>query len=54
MNLPVLADLDNVDGAREKAEKGELMFGTIDSWLIWKFTGGKVHVTDVTNASGDT
>lgn len=43
--------LDNVDGAREKAEKGELAFGTIDSWLIWKLTGGKRHVTDVTNAS---
>ncbi|MCF8225788.1 MAG: glycerol kinase GlpK [Bacteroidales bacterium] len=43
--------LDNVTGARDKAEKGELCFGTIDSWLIWKFTRGKVHVTDVTNAS---
>jgi len=43
--------LDNVEGARERANKGELAFGTIDSWLIWNFTKGKVHVTDVTNAS---
>lgn len=43
--------LDNVEGAREKAEKGELLFGTIDTWLIWKLTGGMVHVTDYTNAS---
>jgi len=43
--------LDNVENARELAEKGELAFGTIDSWLIWNLTGGKVHVTDVTNAS---
>lgn len=43
--------LDNVEGAREKAEKGELAFGTVDSWLVWKFTRGKVHATDVTNAS---
>ena len=43
--------LDNVDGAREKAENGELLFGTIDTWLIWKLTGGKVHVTDYSNAS---
>ncbi|MEP7187149.1 MAG: glycerol kinase GlpK [Rhodanobacter sp.] len=43
--------LDKVDGARERAAKGELLFGTIDSWLIWNLTGGKVHVTDVTNAS---
>jgi glycerol kinase len=43
--------LDHVDGAREKADKGELCFGTIDSWLIWKLSGGKVHVTDYTNAS---
>ena len=43
--------LDHVDGAREKAEKGNLLFGTIDTWLIWKFTGGKVHVTDYSNAS---
>ena len=43
--------LDHVEGAREKAEKGELLFGTIDCWLIWKLTGGKVHVTDYSNAS---
>ena len=43
--------LDNVPGARAKAEAGELLFGTIDTWLIWNLTGGKVHVTDVTNAS---
>lgn len=43
--------LDNVEGAREKAEAGKLAFGTVDSWLIWKFTRGNVHVTDVTNAS---
>lgn len=43
--------LDHVEGSRERARNGELMFGTIDSWLIWKFTGGKVHVTDYTNAS---
>ena len=43
--------LDNVDGARAKAEKGELLFGTMDTWLIWKLTGGKVHVTDYSNAS---
>ena len=43
--------LDHVPGARLRAEKGELAFGTIDSWLIWKLTGGKVHATDVTNAS---
>jgi len=43
--------LDNVPGAREKAEKGELLFGTIDTWLIWKLSGGKVHVTDYSNAS---
>jgi glycerol kinase len=43
--------LDNVPGARQRAERGELAFGTIDSWLIWKMTGGRVHVTDVTNAS---
>ena len=43
--------LDNVPGARERAEKGELLFGTIDTWLIWKLTGGRVHVTDHTNAS---
>jgi len=43
--------LDNVPGAREKADAGELLFGTVDTWLIWKLTGGKVHVTDYTNAS---
>ncbi|WP_404445872.1 glycerol kinase GlpK [Sutcliffiella horikoshii] len=43
--------LDNVDGARKKAENGELLFGTIDSWLIWKLSGGMAHVTDFTNAS---
>ncbi|ABZ84166.1 glycerol kinase [Heliomicrobium modesticaldum Ice1] len=43
--------LDNVEGAREKAEKGELLFGTMDTWLIWKLTAGKVHVTDYSNAS---
>ena len=43
--------LDHVDGARERAERGELAFGTVDSWLLWKLTGGKVHVTDITNAS---
>ena len=43
--------LDNVDGVRERAEKGELLFGTIDSWLIWNLTAGKVHVTDYSNAS---
>ena len=43
--------LDNVEGAREKAEAGKLAFGTIDSWLIWKLTQGEVHVTDVSNAS---
>lgn len=43
--------LDNVPGARQKAEKGELAFGTVDSWLVWNLTGGAVHATDVTNAS---
>ena len=43
--------LDKVKGARRKAAKGEILFGTIDSWLIWKLTGGKVHVTDYSNAS---
>ncbi len=43
--------LDNVGGARERAEKGELAFGTIDSFLIWRLTGGEVHATDATNAS---
>lgn len=43
--------LDNVEGAREKAERGELCFGTVDTWLIWNLTGGKVHATDYSNAS---
>jgi glycerol kinase len=43
--------LDNVEGARQQAERGELAFGTVDTWLIWKLTGGKLHLTDVTNAS---
>jgi len=43
--------LDNVPGAREKAEKGKLVFGTVDTWLIWRLTHGKLHITDVTNAS---
>jgi glycerol kinase len=43
--------LDNLPGAREKAGRGDLVFGTVDSWLIWNLTGGSVHVTDVTNAS---
>ena len=43
--------LDNVPGARERADRGELRFGTVDSWLVWNLTGGAVHITDVTNAS---
>ncbi|MBR2623360.1 MAG: glycerol kinase GlpK [Clostridia bacterium] len=43
--------LDNVEGARERAERGDLLFGTVDTWLVWKLTGGKKHVTDATNAS---
>lgn len=43
--------LENVEGAREKAEQGILAFGTVDSWLVWNLTGGKLHITDVTNAS---
>ncbi len=43
--------LDNVEGARDKAEKGELCFGTVDSWLVWKLTSGQTHITDITNAS---
>ncbi len=43
--------LENVEGLRSRAEAGEILFGTVDSWLIWKLTGGKVHVTDYTNAS---
>lgn len=43
--------LDNVEGAREKADEGKLLFGTIDTWLVWKLSGGKAHVTDYSNAS---
>ncbi|HXX31164.1 MAG TPA: glycerol kinase GlpK [Myxococcaceae bacterium] len=43
--------LDHVEGARARAEKGELCFGTIDTWLVWRFTGGTAHVTDASNAS---
>ncbi len=43
--------LDNVEGARERAERGELLFGTVDTWLLWRLTGGAVHYTDYTNAS---
>ena len=43
--------LDNVEGARQKAEDGRLLFGTVDTWLLWKLTDGKVHITDCTNAS---
>ena len=43
--------LDHVEGARERAKAGELLFGTVDSWLVWKLTGGAVHITDCTNAS---
>ena len=43
--------LENVPGARQKAAEGRLLFGTIDTWIIWKLTGGKVHVTDYSNAS---
>ena len=43
--------LDHVDGAKEKAESGQLLFGTIDSWLVYKLTGGKIHITDYSNAS---
>lgn len=43
--------LDNIKGTREKANKGELLFGTVDTWLVWKLTNGEVHVTDYTNAS---
>ena len=43
--------LDNVEGARERAEAGDLLFGTIETWLVWKMTGGKYHVTDYSNAS---
>ncbi len=43
--------LDHVEGAREKAARGDILFGTVDSWLVWKLTGGKVHITDATNAA---
>lgn len=43
--------LDHVEGAREAAERGDLLFGTVDTWLVWKLTGGRAHVTDYTNAS---
>ena len=43
--------LDNVAGARARAERGELVFGTVDSYLLWRLTGGKAHATDATNAS---
>ncbi|KPU43586.1 glycerol kinase [Oxobacter pfennigii] len=43
--------LDNVEGAREKARRGEILFGTVDSWLLWNLTGGKIHATDYSNAS---
>ncbi len=43
--------LDNVEGARSKADNGELLFGTVDTWLLWKLSGGKIHITDYTNAS---
>jgi glycerol kinase len=43
--------LDNIPGARQKAEEGKLLFGTVDAWLIWNLTAGAVHTTDVTNAS---
>jgi len=43
--------LDHVEGAQQRAERGELLFGTIDTWILWKLTGGRVHATDYTNAS---
>ncbi len=43
--------LDHVEGARERARRGELLFGTVDTWLLWKLTGGAAHITDYTNAS---
>ncbi len=43
--------LDHVEGSRERARNGELLFGTIDTWLVWKLTGGEAHVSDYTNAS---
>ena len=49
--LGVAVEAMNKIGAREKAEAGKLLFGTVDTWLIWKLTGGRVHVTDYSNAS---
>ena len=46
-----IRDSDNVDGARRRAENGELLFGTVDTWLLWNLTNGRVHITDYTNAS---
>jgi len=43
--------LDNIPGARERAKRGELLFGTVDTWLLWRMTEGRVHATDYTNAS---
>src|SRR5437660_1071528 len=43
--------LDHIRGARRRAERGELAFGTVDSWLLWQLTGGRVHATDISNAS---
>jgi len=43
--------LDNVEGVRERAEKGDILFGTVDTWLLWNLTGGKAHITDYSNAS---
>ena len=43
--------LENVEGARARAENGDLLFGTIDTWLVWKLTNGKIHITDYSNAS---
>ena len=43
--------LENIEGARKSAEKGDLLFGTVDTWIIWKLTDGKLHITDVSNAS---
>ena len=43
--------LDNVEGLRERAQNGEIAFGTIDSWMVWNLTGGQVHITDYSNAS---
>lgn len=43
--------MDNIENGQERAERGELLFGTVDTWLIWKLTGGKLHLTDYSNAS---